>query len=79
MANKLKNVVLVHGGSVDGSGWQGVYSALKERGYTVTIVQNPTISLEDDVAVTRRAISAQDGPVIRRPFLRRGCHHRSRQ
>ena len=64
MANKLKNVVLVHGGFVDGSGWQGAYSALKERGYTVTIVQNPTISLEDDVAVTRRAISAQDGPVI---------------
>ena len=46
------------------SGWQGVYSALKEKGYTVTVVQNPTISLEDDVAVTRRAISAQDGPVI---------------
>jgi pimeloyl-ACP methyl ester carboxylesterase len=64
MTSKLKNIVLVHGGFVDGSGWQGVYSALKEKGYTVTVVQNPTISLEDDVAVTRRAISAQDGPVI---------------
>jgi pimeloyl-ACP methyl ester carboxylesterase len=64
MTSKLKNIVLVHGGFVDGSGWQGVYSALKEKGYTVTVVQIPTISLEDDVALTRRAISAQNGPVI---------------
>jgi pimeloyl-ACP methyl ester carboxylesterase len=59
-----KNVVLVHGGFVDGSGWQGVYKALKKNGYTVTIVQNPTISLADDVAFTKRAIAAQNGPVI---------------
>jgi len=58
------NVVLVHGGFVDGSGWQGVHKALKKQGYTVTVVQNPTFSLADDVAVTRRAIAAQDGPVI---------------
>ena len=64
MANKVKNILLVHGGFVDGSGWQGVYSALKENGYTVTIVQNPTASLADDVAVTKRAIAEQDGPVI---------------
>ncbi len=64
MANKLKNILLVHGGFVDGSGWQRVYSALKQRGYAVTIVQNPTVSLADDVAVTKRAIAAQDGPVI---------------
>jgi len=49
---------------VDGSGWEGVYKALKKDGYTVAIVQNPTISLGDDVAVTKRAIAAQDGPVI---------------
>jgi pimeloyl-ACP methyl ester carboxylesterase len=60
----VKNVVLVHGGFVDGSGWLGVYQALKKNGYTVTIVQNPTVSLEDDVAVTKRALAAQDGPVI---------------
>ena len=60
----VKNVVLVHGGFVDGSGWEGVYSALKKDGYTVTIVQNPTISLADDVAFTKRAIAAQNGPVI---------------
>jgi pimeloyl-ACP methyl ester carboxylesterase len=59
-----RNVVLVHGGFVDGSGWQGVYDALTKKGYKVTIVQNPTTSLADDVAVTRRAIDAQDGPVI---------------
>ena len=57
-------VVLVHGGFVDGSGWEGVYRILKKDGYTVNIVQNPTISLADDVAVTRRAIAAQNGPVI---------------
>lgn len=63
-AEPAKNVVLVHGGFVDGSGWQGVYKLLKKDGYNVTIVQNPTISLADDVAVTRRAIAEQDGPVV---------------
>src|SRR5271168_158235 len=60
----VKNIVLVHGGLVDGSGWEGVYNVLKKDGYTVTIVQNPTISLADDVATTKRAIATQDGPVI---------------
>jgi pimeloyl-ACP methyl ester carboxylesterase len=61
---EVKNVVLIHGGFVDGSGWEGVYNTLKKKGYNVTIVQNPTISLADDVAVTKRIIAAQDGPVI---------------
>ena len=60
----VKNVVLVHGGFVDGSGWQGVYDVLKKDGYKVSIVQNPTISLTDDVAVTKRTLAAQDGPAI---------------
>jgi pimeloyl-ACP methyl ester carboxylesterase len=60
----VRNVVLVHGGFVDGSGWQGVYRALKKDGYKVSIVQNPTISLTEDVAVTRRVVAAQDGPVL---------------
>ena len=60
----VKNIILVHGGLVDGSGWEGVYNVLKKDGYTVTIVQNPTISLADDVAVTKRAIALQNGPVI---------------
>ena len=59
-----KNVVLVHGGFVDGSGWQGVYDQLKKDGYNVTIVQNPTTSLADDVAVTKRALATQTGPAI---------------
>ena len=63
-AAPIKNIVLVHGGFVDGSGWQGVYSLLTEDGYKVTIVQNPTTSLADDVAVTRRALAAQDGPAV---------------
>ncbi|MGO4394965.1 alpha/beta hydrolase [Variovorax sp. M-6] len=58
------SVVLVHGGFVDGSGWEGVYKILRKDGYDVTIVQNPTISLADDVAVTRRVIAAQPGPVV---------------
>src|SRR6059036_2077903 len=60
----VKTIVLVHGGFVDGSGWEGVYKILKNGGYRVSIVQNPTISLEDDVAVTRRILATQSGPVI---------------
>lgn len=60
----VKNVVLVHGGFVDGSGWQGVYKALTKDGYTVAIVQNPTNSLTDDVAVTKRTLAAVSGPAI---------------
>ena len=60
----IKNVVLVHGGFVDGSGWQGVYTALKKDGFTVAVAQNPTISLSDDARVAKRVIAAQNGPVI---------------
>jgi len=59
-----KTVVLVHGGFVDGSGWEGVYNILRKDGYTVAIVQNPTISLADDVAATKRIIDAQTDPVV---------------
>ena len=58
-----KSVVLVHGGFVDGSGWEGVYNILKKDGYQVTIVQNPTTSLADDVAATKRAIAGANGKV----------------
>jgi pimeloyl-ACP methyl ester carboxylesterase len=57
-------VVLVHGGFVDGSGWQGVYHQLTKDGYSVSVVQNPTLSLEGDVAATKRVIDAQSEPVI---------------
>jgi pimeloyl-ACP methyl ester carboxylesterase len=57
-------VVLVHGGFVDGSGWQAVYRLLKEDGYSVSIVQNPTLSLEGDADATKRVVDAQDEPVI---------------
>jgi pimeloyl-ACP methyl ester carboxylesterase len=60
----LRNVVLVHGGFVDGSGWQGVYESLSRDGFRVSIVQNPTLSLAGDAAATRRVIDAQDGPVV---------------
>jgi pimeloyl-ACP methyl ester carboxylesterase len=60
----MKNIVLVHGGFVDGSGWEGVYSILKKDGYNVSIVQNSTISLKDDVAATKRILAAQDEPAI---------------
>jgi pimeloyl-ACP methyl ester carboxylesterase len=60
----VHNVVLVHGGFVDGSGWQRVYEALTADGYRVAIVQNPTLSLEGDAAFTRRVIDGLDGPVV---------------
>src|SRR6202167_3006143 len=60
----LGAIVLVHGGFVDGSGWEDVYRILKEDGYRVSIVQNPTTSLADDVAATKRVIAEQNGPVI---------------
>jgi pimeloyl-ACP methyl ester carboxylesterase len=61
---KQPTVVLVHGGFVDESGWEGVYKVLRKDGFAVSVVQNPTISLAGDVATTKRAISAQNGPVI---------------
>jgi pimeloyl-ACP methyl ester carboxylesterase len=60
----IRNVVLVHGGFVDGSGWKAVYNRLVDEGYNVSVVQNPTLSLEGDVAATRQVIDAQDGPVV---------------
>lgn len=59
-----KNIVLVHGGFVDGSGWAAVYRALREQGFSVSVVQNPTTSLADDVRATRWVLAAQDGPAI---------------
>jgi pimeloyl-ACP methyl ester carboxylesterase len=61
---KPVSVVLVHGGFVDGSGWQAVHKILKRDGYDVIVVQNPTVSLADDVAVTRRAIAGAKYPVV---------------
>lgn len=63
-ASAVKNVVLVHGGFVDGSGWRGVYDILKKDGFNVSVVQNATISLPGDVATVKQAIDAQGGPVV---------------
>ena len=60
----LARIALVHGGFVDGSGWEDVYRILKKDGYRVSIVQNPTTTLADDVAATKRIIAEQKGPVI---------------
>jgi pimeloyl-ACP methyl ester carboxylesterase len=59
-----KNVVLVHGGFVDGSGWRRVYDILRKDGHDVSVVQNPTLSLDGDVEATKRIIDAQDGPAV---------------
>src|SRR4029078_7311686 len=64
MANVKPTVVLVHGGFVDGAGWQGVYTILRQDGYDVSIVQNPTLSLAGDVAATRQIIGQAKGPVV---------------
>lgn len=58
------SIILVHGGFVDGSGWEDVSNILKKDGYNVSVVQNPTTSLADDVAFTKRVINAQQGPVL---------------
>ncbi|WP_460558109.1 alpha/beta hydrolase [Ferruginibacter profundus] len=63
-ATGTKNIVIVHGAFADGSGWENVFRILHERGYNVTMVQNPLTSLEDDVAATERILDRQDGPVV---------------
>jgi pimeloyl-ACP methyl ester carboxylesterase len=60
----VKNIVLVHGAFVDGSGWQGVFQILSKKGYQVSVVQIPLTSLQDDVDTTNRVLDKQDGPVI---------------
>jgi pimeloyl-ACP methyl ester carboxylesterase len=62
-SNNQPSVVLVHGGFVDGSGWQSVYRLLRDDGYAVGVVQNPTLSLDGDVAAARLIIDEQDAPV----------------
>lgn len=64
MPGKINNVVLVHGGFVDGSGWQGVYNILRRDGFNVSIVQNPTLSLQGDVAAVKLVLEQQSGPVV---------------
>ena len=61
---KVNNIVLVHGGFVDGAGWRGIYDILKKNDFNVSIVQNPTISLAGDVSATKLVIDSQPGPVI---------------
>lgn len=63
-AQQATTIVLVHGGFVDGSGWAGVHQILTQHGYKVIIVQNPTTSLADDVAITKRAIASAEGKVV---------------
>src|SRR5579859_78888 len=60
----IKNVVLVHGNFVDGSGWQGVYDHLTADGFRVAVVQNPTLSLDGDVAATHQALDRLGGPAV---------------
>ncbi|HZM76509.1 MAG TPA: alpha/beta hydrolase [Candidatus Limnocylindrales bacterium] len=62
--NTVRNVVLVHGGFVDGSGWQKVYQLLRRAGYNISIVQNPTLSLTGDAEATRQILERQDGPTV---------------
>jgi pimeloyl-ACP methyl ester carboxylesterase len=64
MTEASPTIVLVHGGFVDGAGWEGVYNILKKDGFDVRIVQNPTTSLPDDVAATRQVIAQAKGPVV---------------
>ena len=62
--NAARNIVIVHGAFVDGSGWRAVYDILEKDGYRVSIVQEPLTGLADDVAATKRVLEQQDGPVV---------------
>ena len=62
--SETMNIVLVHGAWADGAGWEGVYRSLRKENFSVSVVQNPTISLADDVQATRRVLATQNGPVI---------------
>ena len=62
--NNDVTVVFVHGGFVDGAGWEGVYKIMKKDGYDISIVQNSTLTLADDVAATKRVLAAQDRDVL---------------
>ena len=62
--SETMNIVLVHGAWADGAGWEGVYRSLRKENFPVSVVQNPTISLADDVQATRRVLATQNGPVI---------------
>src|SRR6201993_862952 len=63
-AQRVRNIVLVHGAWADGSGWKGVYNILVKNGYNVSIVQEPETSFQDDVTAVRRLLALQDGPSI---------------
>jgi pimeloyl-ACP methyl ester carboxylesterase len=63
-AGDINTVVLVHGGFVDGSGWEAVYRLLRAQGFHVRVVQNPTASLADDVLAVRRVLASLDGPAL---------------
>jgi pimeloyl-ACP methyl ester carboxylesterase len=60
----IRNVVLVHGNFVDGSGWQGVHDRLTADGYRVAVVQTPNLSLAGDVAATRLVLDGLGGPAV---------------
>jgi pimeloyl-ACP methyl ester carboxylesterase len=64
MSSTTPTIVLVHGGFVDGSGWRGVYDQLRARGHRVAVVQNPTVSLEGDVAATKQVLDDLDGQAV---------------
>ena len=78
-AEVLVSIVLVHGGFVDGSGWEPVYTMLTNDGYAVSVVQNRTSSLADDVAATKRVVAGESNPVILVGHSYGGVVHGSRQ
>jgi hypothetical protein len=76
MVPAVAHVLLIHGGFVGGSGWQGVYELLKKNGFNVSVVQNPTTSLADDVAATKRMLAMQEGLSILVGHYRKGSKQR---
>jgi len=59
-----KNVVIVPGAFIDASSWRVVHDTLRLKGFNVTVAQLPHTSLDDDIAIVRKAIFQQFGNVI---------------
>lgn len=63
-ATGVKNIVIVPGAFVDGSGWHVVHDILIHKGYTVNVVQPPVDSLANDVEAVYRQLRKEDGPTL---------------
>lgn len=63
-ANAAETVVLVHAAWADGSSWNKVTEELQRKGVNVVAAQIPLTSFTDDVAILRKVLLRQEGPLV---------------